>query len=89
MIIMVYDNGMETASVTNIDGDIYCTVDGKYAATIVDEVRAVVTDLVNRSQIGDYQLPQIEGADVKYIFNGPEKFFLVCQKDTLLKLPGS
>ncbi len=81
-----YKKKKEKGSITNINGSIYCTSDGKYAVTIIDGEKAIITDLILKNQIGDYQLPQIYGSQVKFIFDGPDKLFMVCLKDKILKL---
>ncbi len=81
-----YIERKEKGEITNIDGSIYCTSDGKYAATIINGANAIVTDLVLKNQIGNFQVPQMGKSQVKYIFYGPDKLFMVCLKNKILTL---
>ena len=81
-----YTERKEKGEITNIDGSIYCTPDGKYAVTIINGEKAIVTDLVLKNQIGDFQIPQINKSQVKYLFYGPDKLFMVCLRNKTLTL---
>lgn len=80
-----YKSRKDKGSITNIDGSVYCTLDGKYAVTIVDDKKAIMTDLEVKNQIGDYQIPLIDATQRKYLFDGPDKLFMLCLQDTILK----
>jgi len=93
--VLIEDNGIKIWNykyrkgkgvITKVDGSIYCTSDGKYAATIINGGRVIITDLVLKNQISDFQIPQIDESDVKILFYGPEKLFMVSIEDTLLQL---
>lgn len=81
-----YKSRKDKGSITNIDGSIYCTLDGKYAVTIIEGKKAIMTDLDLKNQIGDYHIPQIDATQIKFLFDGPDKLFMLCLKDTILKI---
>jgi len=81
-----YGEKSEMIIVTDVDGKILCTSDGKYAVTVIDDEKAIVTNLALKSEIGMYPVPSIDDFQAKYLFNGPDKLYMVCAKDTLLNL---